>query len=683
MNVKRSMGMFVPFDINIMTYSVLKDIVDEESSEGLGAAAALLLHLDKFPSGIAKLRSTNVVAAQIHKKNSYLRHIINDYRMFRLTPDGQSFYSPYLREIMRLKPYVETADDVGRRVEIKGEKFKKRGMRMFVPVDINFMTYEPVDDIVSGEGANGLGAVMALLLYLLQFKGCTAKLRDVNIVAAQLHKKPAFILHIVTDYRMFCLTPDGLSFYSPYLCEAMGLETRVNSADAVDMQVTSRSTALTDAVDMQVTSRSTALTNVNRNGESADNQAVSASTIYINDIEDKKDKYINIKNNSSSTSNKKISGEIFSEEDEKSFLKKEINDEVTPAPVKSRRRRGQSAEEAQMTIEQKIERVFADKEWVTSLYKSHRLGFNPNLNQWGPFCMGVVKEWMANEVRVKRHGDKSVSELQGYAYNLLRPESRTRQEFDDCLGKEREKEAERREKEGFEYEMSEEEKIADEKWKKEYAEYEENFWRGVREAREREKCLKAAAERDRLRSEEQRLRGIPYHYEPTEEEKEEMEWRRQFEQDNSDAQDDAQDDYKAEEERQEDAGGDGVKDAEAGGDGVKDAETGGGGNSEEEEKEDRPYMEDGLLYIPETFDWNKLDGCGDEDWAPEDKNGRRYFIGDLKKEEDDIPYLEAGALYVSERFDWIKIDSYGDEVWGPEDKNGRRYFIGDLKAVTL
>ena len=45
---------------------------------------------------------------------------------------------------------------------------------------------------------------------------------------------------------------------------------------------------------------------------------------------------------------------------------------------------------------------------------------------------------MANEVRVKRHGDKTVSGLQGYAYNLLRPGSRMRQDYDDCMDKRKE-----------------------------------------------------------------------------------------------------------------------------------------------------------------------------------------------------------------------------------------------------
>ena len=99
MNMKRSMGMFVPFDINIMTYDILKDIVDEESSEGLGAVAALLLHLTKFEDCIAKLSDVDYVGAQIHKRGFYMRRIINDYKykLFCVTRDGKWFFSPYLR----------------------------------------------------------------------------------------------------------------------------------------------------------------------------------------------------------------------------------------------------------------------------------------------------------------------------------------------------------------------------------------------------------------------------------------------------------------------------------------------------------------------------------------------------------------------------------------------------------
>ena len=513
----------------------------------------------------------------------------------------------------------------------------------FIPIYSYFMDYEPVKEIVDVEGSDGLGVVLSLLLHLLRYRGGIAKLTDLKTLAVPMRKRKAYLLHIVNDYRMFRLTPDGLSFYSPYLREVMklvleimaeedyyqsvnGLQTGQETGREKASKNNSKSIGKSFVNHLQTNNKS--FTNDFGKSQSADNQAVSETHKYnMYNKDNKNNKNNNIKNNSSSTSNKKLSGESFSEEDEKSFLKKENIDEVTPAPVKSRRRRGQSAEEAQMTIEEKIERVFADKKWVTSLYKSHRLGFNPNLNQWGPFCMGVVKEWMINEVRVKCHGDKSVKDLQGYAYNLLRPESRTRHECDDYLDKQREKEAERREKEGFEYEKSEEEKIADEKWKKEYAEYEENFWRGVREAREREKSLKAAAERDRQRSEEQRLRGIPYHQPES---------------------------------------------------------------TEEEEEEDfRPYLDEyGRLCAPEMADWDRIDRAKDEDWGPADKDGRRYYLHDdymlgSKKEEKDIPYLEAGALYVPERFDWIKVDSCDDECWGPEDKDGRRYFIGDLNAVTL
>ena len=36
--------------------------------------------------------------------------------LFRITPDGQSFYSPYLRKIMKLKLVIETDKDYYSRV---------------------------------------------------------------------------------------------------------------------------------------------------------------------------------------------------------------------------------------------------------------------------------------------------------------------------------------------------------------------------------------------------------------------------------------------------------------------------------------------------------------------------------------------------------------------------------------
>ena len=108
---QRSMRMFVPIDINFLTFEEVKDIYDEEGVIGVGAVIVMLLHLLQFKGGIAKLRDVKVLAYQMRKKHSYLLHIINDYRMFRVTPDGQSFYSPYLREAFKLVTEIVTDDD--------------------------------------------------------------------------------------------------------------------------------------------------------------------------------------------------------------------------------------------------------------------------------------------------------------------------------------------------------------------------------------------------------------------------------------------------------------------------------------------------------------------------------------------------------------------------------------------
>ena len=108
---QRSMKMFVPIDINFLTFEEVKDIYDEEGVIGVGVVIVMLLHLLQFRGGIAKLRDVKVLAYQMRKKHSYLLHIINDYRMFRVTPDGQSFYSPYLREAFKLVTEIVTDDD--------------------------------------------------------------------------------------------------------------------------------------------------------------------------------------------------------------------------------------------------------------------------------------------------------------------------------------------------------------------------------------------------------------------------------------------------------------------------------------------------------------------------------------------------------------------------------------------
>ena len=71
---------------------------------------ALLLHLLKSRGGIAKLRDVNIVAAQIHKRSTFMCRILNDHHRFRVTPDALSFYSPYLRETMKLAPETGTDD---------------------------------------------------------------------------------------------------------------------------------------------------------------------------------------------------------------------------------------------------------------------------------------------------------------------------------------------------------------------------------------------------------------------------------------------------------------------------------------------------------------------------------------------------------------------------------------------
>ena len=67
-----------------------------------------MLQLLRFRGGIASLTDLTALAVPQRKRKAYLLHIVTDYRMFRVTPDGQSFYSPYLQKIMKLKPVIET-----------------------------------------------------------------------------------------------------------------------------------------------------------------------------------------------------------------------------------------------------------------------------------------------------------------------------------------------------------------------------------------------------------------------------------------------------------------------------------------------------------------------------------------------------------------------------------------------
>ena len=72
---------------------------------------ALLLQLLRFRGGIASPTDLKTLTVPLRKRKAYLLHIVTDYRMFRVTPDGLSFYSPYLREVMKLVLEIETADD--------------------------------------------------------------------------------------------------------------------------------------------------------------------------------------------------------------------------------------------------------------------------------------------------------------------------------------------------------------------------------------------------------------------------------------------------------------------------------------------------------------------------------------------------------------------------------------------
>ena len=85
-------------DEDFMDNTIVKDIMDEESAKGLGAVMGLLLQLIMFDDGIARLSYIKPLAALLQTSYGYMLHIIKDYRMFRLTPDRRSFYSPYLRK---------------------------------------------------------------------------------------------------------------------------------------------------------------------------------------------------------------------------------------------------------------------------------------------------------------------------------------------------------------------------------------------------------------------------------------------------------------------------------------------------------------------------------------------------------------------------------------------------------
>ena len=83
---------------NFMDYGIVKDLMEEEGSDGLGVVIALLLLLCQSDDGIAKVSGVKSLAYQLRTDYLYARHIIEDYRLFRLTRDRQSFYSPYLHK---------------------------------------------------------------------------------------------------------------------------------------------------------------------------------------------------------------------------------------------------------------------------------------------------------------------------------------------------------------------------------------------------------------------------------------------------------------------------------------------------------------------------------------------------------------------------------------------------------
>ena len=84
-------------------------------------------------------------------------------------------------------------------------------------IDENFRYFMPIGEIVADEGAEGLAAVMALLLHLIQYPDCITTLSDVNYVGAQIHKRGSYMRRIINDYGLFRVTEDGKWFFSPYL----------------------------------------------------------------------------------------------------------------------------------------------------------------------------------------------------------------------------------------------------------------------------------------------------------------------------------------------------------------------------------------------------------------------------------------------------------------------------------
>ena len=98
MKLQANRKSYLLIEKRFMDYRIVKDIVEEEGSDGLGMAMALLLHLCQSRDGIARLSSVRSLAYQLRTGYLYTCHIIEDYRLFRLTEDGLTYYSPYLHK---------------------------------------------------------------------------------------------------------------------------------------------------------------------------------------------------------------------------------------------------------------------------------------------------------------------------------------------------------------------------------------------------------------------------------------------------------------------------------------------------------------------------------------------------------------------------------------------------------
>ena len=107
-NALKSFRMQAALRIDMDDPSVLV-MMRQEGFEGVGICLAVLLHLIQYPGCIAKLSDVNYVGAQIRKRGSYMRRIINDYGLFRVTEDDERFFSPYLR--MRRKAGRRRAEE--------------------------------------------------------------------------------------------------------------------------------------------------------------------------------------------------------------------------------------------------------------------------------------------------------------------------------------------------------------------------------------------------------------------------------------------------------------------------------------------------------------------------------------------------------------------------------------------